>query len=126
MTLKGVDTSSSGEKKPRWPPSDEQTHQDEAIVMVGSPNLASNDKPALGVCLNEASIPLEEEEPAVSPPSVEKVGTGAPSGVVIAPSKKRFPDRVIVSTYVLPLERVCLSPDMEAPDLEDVLKIARC
>ena len=59
---------------------------------------------------------------------------GAPLGVVIAPaspprlagsgpSKKRFPDRVIVSMYVPPLEMVRPSLDMEALGLEDVLKI---
>ena len=79
---------------------------------------------------------MEGEVLTVSPPNVEEVGMGAPSGVVIAlassprptgfgPSKKRFPDRVIVSTYVSPLERVRPSLDMKAPDLEDVLKIAR-
>ena len=70
----------------------------------------------------------------MSPPSVEEVGMGAPSGVVIAPaspprpthagpSKKKFPDRVIVSMYVPPLERVHPSPNIEAPNLEDVLNI---
>ena len=99
-----------------------------------SPNLASNDKPALWVSLNVANMPLEWEVPAVSPPSVEEVGMGVPLGVVIAlapppkptvarPSKKRLPDWVLVSTYVPPLERVHPPTDMVAPDLKDVLKI---
>ena len=65
---------------------------------------------------------------------VEEVGMVDPLGVIVAPtpppkpidaspSKKRFPDRVIVSTYVPPLERVHPSTDMEAPGLKDVLKI---
>ena len=69
-------------------------------------------------------------------PNVEEVRIGAPSGVAIAlvclprptgtgPSKKRFPDRVTVSTYVLPLDRVHPSLDMEASNLKDVLKITR-
>ena len=37
--------------------------------------------------------------------------------------RKRFLDQVIISMYVLPLERVHPSLDMEAPDLEDVMKI---
>ena len=97
--------------------------------------MASNDQPAYGVYLNEVNIPMEGEVSIVSPLDVEEVGMGAPSGVVITPtspprptsigpSKKRFPDRVIVSTYVLPFERVRPSLEMEAPDLEDVLKIA--
>ena len=79
-------------------------------------------------------MPLEGEIPAMSRPSVEEVGMGAPLGVVIAlapppkptiarPSKKRLPDWVLVSTYVPPLERVHPSTDMVAPDLKDVLKI---
>ena len=103
---------------------------------MGSPDLASNDQPTLGVCLNEANIPLDGEVLVVSPQNVEEFRMGAPLGVVIAPksppkstgvgpSKKRFPDWVIVSTYVPPLERVHPLLDMEALDLEDVLKIAR-
>ena len=136
VTFEGADTSSSGEKRPRRSPSYEETQQDGAIVLVGSSDLASNDQPALGVCLNEANIPLEGEVPEVSPLNVEEVGIGAPSGVVIALasppkptgaglSKKRFLDQVIVNTYVPPLERVHPSLDMEAPNLEDVLIIAR-
>ena len=94
----------------------------------------SNDQPALGICLNKANMPLDGEVPTVSPPSVEEVGLGAPSGVVIAPTpppkptsagprKKRLPDRLLVSTYVPPLERVHPSMNMVALDLEDVLKI---
>ena len=59
---------------------------------------------------------------------------GAPSRVVTAPtpppksigtrlSKKRLPDRVLVSMYVSPLERVHPSTDMVVSNLEDVLKI---
>ena len=70
----------------------------------------------------------------MSPPSVEEVGMGASSGVVITsapspkstgagPSRKWMPDLVMVSTYVPPLERVPPSMDTVAMDLEDVLKI---
>ena len=59
---------------------------------------------------------------------------GAPSGVVAAPipplkstgvglKNKRLLDRVLVSMYVLPLERVHPSTNMVALDLEDVPKI---
>ena len=68
------------------------------------------------------------------PPSVEEVGMDAPSGVAYAlapspkptsakPTKKRMPDRVLVSTYVPLLERVHPLTDMAAPNLEDMLKI---
>ena len=104
-----------------------------------SPDLASNDQPALGVFLNEDNTPLEEGVSAASPPNVEEVRMGAPSGVVTDPkhppppppppkstsiglSKKRLPNRVLVSTYVSPLERVHPTTDIVVPDLEDVLK----
>ena len=117
MTLQGADTSSCREMRPRRSPSNEEAQQDGAITLVGSLDLSSNDQLALGVCLNEENIPLEGEVPAVSSSNVEEVGMGAPLRVVIAlaspprptcvePSMKRFHDQVIVSTYVLPLERV--------------------
>ena len=101
-----------------------------------SPDLASNDQSALGVFLNEANTPPDEGVLAASPPNVEEVGMGAPSRVVtdlepptappkstgIELSKKRLPNRVLVSTYVSPLERVHPSTDIVVPDLEDVLK----
>ena len=95
------------------------------------PDLASNDQPALGISLNKANIPLEREVPVVSPLSVEEVGMGVPSGVVTAPTsspeQETIADRVLVSTYVPPLERVYPPMDMVAPDLEDKLKIVhRC
>ena len=134
MTLKDVNASSFGEKRPRRSLSYEEVQKEGAIVLVESPDLASNDQLALGVCLDEANIPLEGEVPVVSPPSAEEVGMGAPSRVIIGlapspkpigaePSKKRLPDRVLVSTYVLPMERVHPSMDMMASDLGDVLKI---
>ena len=102
-TLECEATSSFGEKRPRRSPSDEGAHTDWAIVLVESLYLASNDQLALGVCLNEANTPLEEEVPTTSLPNLEEVGMGSPSGVVTAsgpqpkstgarPSKKRMPD----------------------------------
>ena len=99
-----------------------------------SPDLASNDQPALGVCLKEANPPSEEGVPATSPQDVEEVRMGAPSGVVTTlaplpkstgtkPSKKQLPDRVLVRTYVSPMERVRPSTNMVVSNLEDVLKI---
>ena len=41
----------------------------------------------------------------------------------VGPSKKRLPDRVLVSTYVPPLDRVHSSTVGEVSDLEDVLKV---
>ena len=107
----------------------------ESIALVESPDLASNDQSALGDCSTEANIPLEGEVPAVNPLSVEEVGIGALSRVVIptplrkptraGPSKKWLPDRVLLRTYVPPLERVHPSTNMVALNLEDVLKIVR-
>ena len=59
MTLKGMNASSSSEKRPRRSPSYEEAQKEGAIVLVESSDLASNDQPALGVCLDEANIPLE-------------------------------------------------------------------
>ena len=134
--LEGVATSSSGEKRPRRYPSDEEAQKDGAIALVESPDLASNDQPTLGDFPTKANIPLEAEVLTVNPLSVEEVGISALSGVVIAPkpppkptdaepSRKRLLDQVLVSTYAPPLERVHPSTDMVAPDLEDVLKIVR-
>ena len=100
-----------------------------------SPDLASDDQQALGDCPIEANTPLEEGVPTVSPPDVEEVGMDASLGVVIAStpppnstdaglSKKWLPDRVLVSTYVSPLERVHPSTDMVVLNLEDVLKLS--
>ena len=79
-TLEGEATSSSREKQPRRSPSDGEAQKDWAIVSVESLDLASNDQPALGVCLNKANTPLEEGVPVASPPNVEEVGMGAPLG----------------------------------------------
>ena len=79
---------------------------------------------------------MEEGVSAASPPNVEEVRMDALIGVVTAPtpspksssvgpSRKWLPDRVLVSTYVSPLERVHPSTDMVVSDLEDVLKIVR-
>ena len=70
-------------------------------------DLAFNDQPALGVSLNKANLPLEGEVPVVSPPNVEEVGMGVPSMVDTTPApppeQETTIDRVLVSTYVLPL-----------------------
>ena len=108
-TLVGVATSIFREKRPRRSSSDEEARKDRAIA-------------------------LEGEVPAVNPLSVEEVGMCALSRVVISPapphkptraglSKKRLPDRVLLSTYVPLLERVHPSANMVTPNLEDVLKI---
>ena len=76
-TPKGEATSSSREKRPRRSPSDEGAQNDWIIVSLESLDLASNDQPALGVCLNEANTPPKEGVLVASPPNVEEVGIGA-------------------------------------------------
>ena len=82
-----------------------------------SQNQASDDQPALGDCFVKANTPLNKGVPATSPLNVGEVRIDALSGVVTTPvplprsigagpRKKRFPYRVLVSTYVPPLERV--------------------
>ena len=108
-TLEGEATSSSGEKRPRQSPSYEGAQKDWAIVSVESPYLASNDQPALGVYLNKANTPLEEGVSTASPPNVEDVGMGAPSGVVIAPAPSPMSIGVGLSKKRL-LDQVCNTP----------------
>ena len=135
-TLEDEATSSSGEKRPRRSPSNEGAQKDWAIISVESPDIASNDQSALGVCLNETDTPLEEGVPIASPSNVEEVGTGALSGAITTPapspksinsepSGKQVPDQVVVRAYVPPLERVPPSMDTVALDLEDILKLIR-
>ena len=87
----------------------------------------------MGGSISEANTSLEEGVLIASPPSGEEVGMGTPLGVVTAlapppksidikPSKKQLPDRVLVSTYVLPRERVHPLMDVVASNLKDVLK----
>ena len=86
MTLEGANTSSFGEKRPRQSPSDEEAQQDKAIILVGSPDLASNDQSTLGVYLNEANIPLKGEVSVVRSPNIEEIKMGDLSRVAIAPA----------------------------------------
>ena len=102
-----------------------------AIVLVEFLDQASDDQPTLGDCLVEANIPPDEGVSVASPPNVEDP---SPSRVVsspvppskptnIGPSKKRVLDRVLMSTYVPPLERVRPSMNTVDLELEDVLKL---
>ena len=54
-TLEGEAICNSGEKQSRRSLSDERAQKDWAIVLVESSNQASDDQPALGDCLVEAS-----------------------------------------------------------------------
>ena len=86
-------------------------------------------KTALGVCANEAGTPLKEGVLTASPPRVEEIGQDASSREVyaLAPppkpisfrrSRRQLPDQVLLSTYVLPLEKVLPSTGMVALGLE--------
>ena len=81
------------------------------------PDRASNHHPVLEGALNEAGAPLEEAILIRGPSNVDEIGEEAPSGVAAAsmlhprpediePSRKRLPDRVLLSTYVPPHERI--------------------
>ena len=83
--------------------SDERPQKDWAIVLVESPNQASDDHPTLGDCPAEANPPSEEGVLAASPLDVEEVRVDASLKVVTAPTpspksidtgprKKRLPD----------------------------------
>ena len=80
---------------------------------MDSPDRAPNDQPVLEGAPNEADASLEEGIPAGGPLNIDEIGENAPSGVAAAlmlwnrpadtePSRKRLPDRLLLSTYVLP------------------------
>ena len=74
---------------------------------------ASNDQQVLEGAPNEAGTPLDKEIPAGMPSNVDEIGEEAPSRVAAAPmlppmpvdtepSRKRLPDRVLLSMYLFP------------------------
>ena len=94
---------------------------------MDSPAQASNDQPVLEGAPSEDNVPREEGIP-VGGPSVDEIGKGSPSEVVVAslpppkpedpaPSGRRPPDQVLLSTYVPPHERIHPLTGMIAPDL---------
>ena len=126
-------STSKGKRSRRFPP-DEGAQKDWAIVSMESPDQASKDQPALKDCPNEVGASLKKGVPVVSSLNIEEVRERAPSGVVTAPvlppkpastelNKKWLPDRVLLSTYVPPLERIHPSMGMVAPNPEGVLEI---
>ena len=83
---------------------------------------------------NEAGAPLKEGIPVGGPSNVDKIGEVAPSRVAAAPmflprpadtesSRKRPPDRVLLSTYVPPQERIHPPTGMVALDPEGAREI---
>ena len=79
------------------------------------------------------SAPQEEEIPTGGP-SVDEIGEGSSSGVVVAlipppkpantiPSRRRMSEQVLLSTYVPPHERIPPPTGMVALDLEGAQEI---
>ena len=94
---------------------------------MDSPARTSNDQPILEGTPSKDSAPREEGIP-VGGPSVDEIGKGSPSEVVVAPlpllkledpapSGRRLPDQVLLSTYVPPHERIHPPAGMVALDL---------
>ena len=84
--------------------------------------------------LNEASASLEEGILVGGPPNVDEIREKAPSGVPTAlmlpprlvdtePIRKRLLDRLLLSMYVPPQERIYPPTGMVAPDPEGALEI---
>ena len=78
---------------------------------------------------------LDKGVPIAGPSDVYEIGEKAPPGVADAPVcqlrstgarsiKKRLPARLLLSTYITPLERIRPSTSMMDLDLEGVLEIA--
>ena len=83
---------------------------------------------------SEAGAPLEKGIPVGRPSNVDEIGEGAPSGVaatlVLPPrpadtesSRKRPPNRVLLSRYVPLQERIHPPMGMVAPDSEGAWEI---
>ena len=83
---------------------------------------------------SEAGAPPEEGIPTRGPPNVDEIAKGAPSGVDATPvlhprladtesSRKKPPDRVLLSTYVPPQEKIHPPTGMVAPDSEGAREI---
>ena len=114
-------------KRPKRSSPVEEAQKDWAIILVDSPNRASNDQPVLESAPNEVGAPLEEGIPVGEPSNVNEIGDEAPTGVATAPmlppkptntkpSRKRLHDRVLLSTYVPPQEMMHPLTGMVAPD----------
>ena len=84
---------------------------------------------------NEAAATLEKGVPVTGPSDVDEIGEEVPTGVVDATvlsprsmgawsSRIRLLDQLLLSTYVLPLERIHHLMGMVTSDLEGVLEIA--
>ena len=118
----------------KWSSPNEKAQKDSTIISVDAPDRASNDHPILEGAPNEAGAPLEEGIPVEGPPDVDKIGEVAPLGVAAASMllprptdtesrRKRPPDRVLLSTYVPPQERIHPLMGMVAPDPEGAQEI---
>ena len=136
MGSEGKANSSSGKKRQRRSSLDEEAQKDWAIILVDSPDRTPNDQQALEGAPNEAGATLEEGVPVMGPFVVEEIRDEAPPGVADAPmlpprfvgarsSRKRPPDRLLLSMYVSPLDRIHPLTGMVAPNPEGVLEIAR-
>ena len=90
---------------------------------MDSPDRASNDQSILEGAFNEAGAPLEEGIPAGGPSNVNEIGEEAPSGVATKTRRKRLPNRVLLSTYVPPPERIHPPTGMVAHDPEGAWEI---
>ena len=111
-------------KRPKWSSPNEEVEKDWAIVLVDSPDRATNDQPILKGTPNEDSVPQEEGIP-VGGPSIDEIGEGSPLGVVAAPlpSRRRPPDQVLLSTYIPLHGRIPSLTGMVTPGLEGAREI---
>ena len=94
---------------------------------------APNDQPTLEGAPNEAGASVEEGIPVGGPPNVDEIGEKAPSRVATTPmfpsrladtepSSKKMSDRLLLSMYVPPHERIHPPMGMVATDLEGALE----
>ena len=101
---------------------------------MDSPDIASNDQPVLKATPSEAGAPLEEGILVEGIPMLTKLERGPLSGVTAAlmlplrpmdieSSRKRPPDRVLLSTYVPPQERIHPPMGMVALDSKGAWEI---
>ena len=102
-------------KRMKWSSLEEEARKDWTVILVDSPDRASNDKLVLEGTPNEVGAPLEEGIPVWGTFKCRRNWRRGPI------SRKRLPDQVLLSTYVPPQERVHPPTGMVAPDPKGAL-----
>ena len=93
----GESTPISDGKRPKQSSPDEEAQKDCTIILVDSPNQASNNQSVLEGTPSEAGAPLEEGVPTGGASNVDEIGEASPLGVVAAPIHPPKPTNIVFS-----------------------------